>query len=56
MFISIDVGSQQLDAAASAAAPALPRRVANTAEGIAALLAALTSLTPELVVLEATGT
>lgn len=55
MFIGIDVGSKYLDAAASEAAAALPRRVPNTAEGIATLLAALTSLTPELVVLEATG-
>jgi transposase len=55
MFIGIDVGSRFLDAAASAAAPDLPRRVPNTADGIARLVTALTRLTPELVVLEATG-
>src|SRR5688572_7268557 len=55
MFIGIDVGSKHLDVAASGAAPALPQRLANTADGIAALMAALTSLAPTLVVLEATG-
>jgi transposase len=55
MFIGIDVGSKVLEAAATAAAPALPRRTANTAEGIATLVAALGDLTPTLVVLEATG-
>lgn len=56
MFIGIDVGSKQLDAAATAAAPALPRRVPNTAAGIATLVAALTNAIPTLVVVEATGT
>ena len=56
MFIGIDVGSKFLDTAASAPAPDLPRRVPNTADGITTLVGALTSLTPELVVLEATGT
>jgi transposase len=56
MFIGIDVGSKQLDAAATAAAPALPRRVPNTADGIATLVAALNAVTPALIVLEATGT
>jgi transposase len=56
MFIGIDVGLKHLDAAATEAAPALPRRVPNTAEGIARLAAALGTLTPALVVLEATGT
>ena len=37
MFIGIDVGSQHL-AGRHRAAPALPRRVANTADGIAALV------------------
>jgi transposase len=59
MFIGIDIGSKQLDLAATAAAPGLPRRVANTEEGIAALLAAVAPLVaplaPTLVVLEATG-
>ncbi|MBX6722214.1 MAG: transposase, partial [Dactylosporangium sp.] len=41
--------------AASLAAPALPRRVPNTAPGIARLVAALAALAPALVVLEATG-
>jgi transposase len=54
-FVGIDVGSKQLHAAASDPAPALPRRVANTTEGIAALVAAGCDLTPTLVVLEATG-
>ena len=56
MFIGIDVGLKHLDVAASPTAPALPRRVANTPEGIATLLPALTSLAPALIVLEATGT
>lgn len=55
MFIGIDVGSRFLDVAATEAAPALPRRVANTAEGIARLVAALQELPGALVVLEATG-
>lgn len=56
MFIGIDVGLKSLDAAASAAAADLPRRVPNTADGIARLVAALGALAPTLVVLEATGT
>jgi transposase len=55
MYIGIDVGSRQLDIAATEAAPRLPRRVPNTAEGIAALVGALGEVRPELVVLEATG-
>jgi transposase len=55
MFIGIDVGSRFLDIAATEIVPALPRRVPNTAEGIATLVGALIALTPELVVLEATG-
>jgi len=55
MFIGIDVGCTHLDLAASAAAPALPRRVPNTAEGIARLISAVTRLSPTLIVLEATG-
>jgi transposase len=54
MFVGIDIGSRFLDAAATEAA-ALPRRVPNTDEGIAALVAALVPLAPALVVLEATG-
>jgi hypothetical protein len=56
MYIGIDVGSKHLDAAATAAAAALPRRVPNTSHGIARLVAALAALTPALIVLEATGT
>jgi transposase len=56
MFVGIDVGLKHLDIAAAGAAPAVPRRVANTDEGIAALVAALAPLAPTLVVLEATGT
>lgn len=56
MFIGIDVGSRWLEVAASSAAPAVPRRVANTPEGIVTLLSMLTRLAPELIVLEATGT
>jgi transposase len=56
MSIGIAVGLKHLDAAAAPAVPRLPRRVPNTAAGIATLLAALTPLAPSLVVLEATGT
>lgn len=56
MFIGIDVGSRVLDTAATEAASTLPRRVPNTADGIACLVAALQALGPDLVVLEATGT
>jgi transposase len=56
MFIGIDVGSTHLDVAATEIGPGLPRRVANTAEGIAALVTALTPLAPTLIVMEATGT
>ena len=55
MFIGIDVGSQFLEAAATETSDTLPRRVANTADGIATLRAALTGLAPTLIVLEATG-
>jgi transposase len=55
MFIGIDVGLKHLDLAATPAAPSLPRRVPNTAEGIATLVSALPRLHPELIVLEATG-
>lgn len=55
MFIGIDVGLKHLDLAAIGAAPALPRRVPNTAAGIATLVAALTPLAPTRIVLEATG-
>ena len=55
MFIGIDVGRTHLDLAATAAAPTLPRRVANDAAGIATLEAALMPLAPTLIVLEATG-
>jgi transposase len=54
MFIGIDVGATWLDAAASAPAAPLPRRVPNTA-GITTLVQALTVLQPRLVVMEATG-
>lgn len=55
LVVGIDVGKSCLDAAATAPAPALPRRVPNDAAGIAALVAALGALAPALVVLEATG-
>jgi transposase len=55
MFIGIDVGSRYLDAAATGGAPTLPRRVPNTAAGIARLVRALSPLAPHLVVVEATG-
>lgn len=55
MFIGIDIGSRWLDLAATPATPALPRRVANTPDGLATLLPTLTGLAPELIVLEATG-
>src|SRR5689334_17775379 len=55
MFVGIDVGSRWLDLAAPAATPGLPRRVANTPEGIVTLLPTLTDLAPDLIVLEATG-
>jgi transposase len=55
MFVGIDVGSRFLDVAAAEPVVALPRRVANTDEGIAALVAALGAGAPDLVVLEATG-
>lgn len=53
--VGIDVGKTWLDTAALPAAPGLPRRVANTEAGVAALVAALGELGPTLVVLEATG-
>jgi transposase len=56
MFLGMDVGLKTLEVAATPAAPTLPRRVPNTATGIAALVEALTQLDPRLVVLEATGT
>jgi transposase len=55
VVVGIDVGKSFLDCAASVRAPALPRRVPNTADGIARLVAALGALAPELVVCEATG-
>lgn len=55
MFIGIDVGSKHLDLASTEPTPALPRRVANTTEGIAALVTALTPVAPTLIVMEATG-
>jgi transposase len=56
MFIGIDVGSRWLDLAATPVAPALPRHVANTPEGIAQVVPVLHTLEPTLIVLEATGT
>ena len=56
MFIGIDVGSRWLDLAAIPSAPTVPRRVPNTAEGIASLLPVVRTLAPTLIVLEATGT
>lgn len=56
MFVGIDVGLRWLDLAATEESSALPRRVANTAEGIATLVTALVAIHPTLIVLEATGT
>ena len=56
MFIGIDVGLKHLDIAAIPPVPTLPRRVPNTDEGRAALVAALQPLGPTLIVGEATGT
>jgi transposase len=56
MFVGIDVGLRWLDLATTPVASALPRRVPNTPEGIAQLVPLLTSLSPALIVLEATGT
>jgi transposase len=55
MFLGIDVGLKHLDLAATPPAPGLPRRVPNTPEGIATLVAALAPLDLDLIVLEATG-
>lgn len=55
MFIGLDVGLKHVDAAATETVRTLPRRVANTTDGIASLIAALGPLAPTLVVLEATG-
>lgn len=55
-YVGIDVGKAFLDSAATAPVPDLPRRVPNTAPGIARLVAALADLAPTLVVCEATGT
>jgi transposase len=55
MFIGIDVGLKHLDLAGREAARALPQRVPNTPEGIAQLVPVLQTLTPTLIVLEATG-
>lgn len=54
MFIGIDIGSRWLDLATTVPTT-LPRRVPNTAEGIALLIPAVHALTPTLIVLEATG-
>lgn len=56
MFVGIDVGSRWLDLAATGVAQALPRRVANTADGCTELVAVLQTARPTLIVLEATGT
>jgi transposase len=56
MLLGIDVSRWHLDSAAPTAAPSLPRRVANSDDGIATLIPALTALAPTLLVLEATGT
>jgi transposase len=55
-YIGIDIGRSFLDSAATTALSTLPRRVPNTSEGITTLVTALTTITPTLVVLEATGT
>lgn len=56
LHIGIDVGQAMLDVAAEPTVSPLPRRVPNTAEGIAQLSAALGEMAPTLIVLEATGT
>ena len=56
MFIGIDVGLKHRDLAATEKATALARRVPNTPEGRAGLVAALQTLDPTLIVCEATGT
>jgi transposase len=55
LFVGIDVGQAALDLAATVPIPSLPRRLPNTAAGIARAVAALRAAAPELVVLEATG-
>jgi transposase len=55
-YIGIDIGRSFLDVASTTSVPALPRRVPNTPEGITTVVTALTTVTPTLVVLEATGT
>lgn len=55
MFIGIDVGSRWLDLATTVPTTTLPRRVLNTAEGIASFIRVAHTLTPTLIVLEATG-
>ena len=54
-YVGIDVGKDALDLAATAAAPGMPPRVANTPAGIAQAVAALAALGPTLVACEATG-
>ena len=54
-YVGIDVGKANLDSATDPGL-ALPRRVPNTAPGIARPTAALAALAPALVVMEATGT
>jgi transposase len=55
-YIGLDIGQAWLDAAANGPVAALPRRVPNTDEGIAHLVASIGAVDPTLVVLEATGT
>jgi transposase len=55
-YLGIDIGKSTLDVAATIPIAALPRRVPNDAAGIARLVTMLTTATPTLVVLEATGT
>jgi transposase len=54
-FIGSDVRVAHLDLAAAPAAPGLPDRVANPAEGSAGLVAAATRVAPTLIVCAATG-
>lgn len=54
-FIGIDIGQAFLDLTARSPVVALPRRVPNSAAGIAQVVAAVTPLAPTLVVCEATG-
>lgn len=52
-YAGIDISKAHLDLAVHQQGP--PQRLANDADGIAALVAQLVPLAPQLIVLEATG-